>query len=53
MQDNTGFALHVPEKIATTTAPSVEQLMLIQQLDPHNLRTSQLKDNTPGERSPR
>jgi glutaconate CoA-transferase subunit B len=53
VQDNTGFALHVPESIATTTAPSVEQLMLIQQLDPHNLRASQLKDNPPGERSPR
>lgn len=53
VQDNTGFALHVPETIATTTAPSVEQLMLIQQLDPHNLRASQLKDNPPGERSPR
>ncbi|WP_137820697.1 CoA-transferase subunit beta [Pseudomonas sp. 2FG] len=53
VQDNTGFALHVPDSIATTTAPSVEQLMLIQQLDPHNLRASQLKDNPPGERSPR
>ncbi|WP_137887243.1 CoA-transferase subunit beta [Pseudomonas sp. 2FE] len=53
VQDNTGFALHVPESIATTTAPSLEQLMLIQQLDPHNLRASQLKDNPPGERSPR
>lgn len=53
VQDNTGFALHVPDSIPTTAAPSVEQLMLIQQLDPHNLRASQLKDNPPGERSPR
>jgi glutaconate CoA-transferase subunit B len=53
VQDNTGFALHVPASIPTTAAPSVEQLLLIQQLDPHNLRASQLKDNPPGERSPR
>lgn len=53
VQDNTGFALHVPASIPTTAAPSVEQLLLIQQLDPHNLRASQLQDNPPGERSPR
>lgn len=53
VQDNTGFALHVPQSIPTTRAPTLEQLMLIQQLDPHNLRASQLKDNPPGERSPR
>lgn len=53
VQDNTGFALHIANAIPTTAAPSVEQLMLIQQLDPHNLRASQLKDNPPGERSPR
>jgi glutaconate CoA-transferase subunit B len=51
--DNTGFALFVPQHIPTTAAPSVEQLTLIQRLDPHNLRASQLKDNPPGVRQPR
>ncbi|MFI8744526.1 CoA-transferase subunit beta [Pseudomonas sp. NPDC077186] len=48
--DNTGFPLHVPAEVPVTAAPSVEQLMLIQQLDPHNLRAAQLKDNPPGVR---
>ena len=51
VQDNTGFALHVPTQCPTTAVPSVEQLQLIQRLDPHNLRASQLKDNPPGQRS--
>jgi glutaconate CoA-transferase, subunit B len=51
VQDNTGFALHVPQDCPTTAAPSAEQLQLIQRLDPHNLRASQLKDNPPGQRS--
>ena len=50
VQDNTGFALHVPQDCPTTTAPTIEQLQLIQRLDPHNLRASQLKDNPPGQR---
>lgn len=50
VQDNTGFALHVPQDCPTTAAPTVEQLQLIQRLDPHNLRASQLKDNPPGQR---
>jgi glutaconate CoA-transferase subunit B len=50
VQDNTGFALHVPQDCPTTAAPAVEQLQLIQRLDPHNLRASQLKDNPPGQR---
>lgn len=51
VQDATAFPLHVPKKIPTTAAPTLEQLILIQQLDPHNLRASQLKDNPPGVRA--
>ncbi|MFJ2338889.1 CoA-transferase subunit beta [Pseudomonas protegens] len=51
VQDNTGFALHVPQHCPTTAAPTLEQLQLIQRLDPHNLRALQLKDNPPGLRS--
>lgn len=50
VQDNTGFALHVSQDCPTTAAPTVEQLRLIQRLDPHNLRAGQLKDNPPGQR---
>ncbi|MFJ7111478.1 CoA-transferase subunit beta [Pseudomonas sp. NPDC098740] len=50
VQDNTGFALHVPQDCPITAEPTVEQLQLIQRLDPHNLRASQLKDNPPGQR---
>lgn len=50
VQDNTGFPLHVPQDCPTTAAPTVAQLQLIERLDPHNLRASQLKDNPPGQR---
>jgi len=52
VQASTGFPLHIPGAIPTTAAPSAEQLALIRQLDPHNLRAKQLKDNPPGERAP-
>ncbi|QQD19581.1 ketoacid CoA transferase [Spongiibacter nanhainus] len=51
VQDNTGFPVHVPENIATTAAPTEEQLAVIQQIDPKNLRAKQIKDNPPGVRS--
>jgi glutaconate CoA-transferase subunit B len=51
VQGATGFPLHIPDAIPTTKAPTLEQLMLIQQLDPHNLRASQIKDNPPGVRA--
>lgn len=51
--DNTGFALHVADNCPTTAAPDAAQLRLIQRLDPHNLRASQLKDNPPGQRTAR
>jgi glutaconate CoA-transferase subunit B len=46
---STGFDVHVPNSIATTAAPSEEQLTIIRHMDPHNLRGKQLKDNPPGE----
>lgn len=49
--DNTGFALQVPELLPVTAAPSAEQLRLIAELDPGNLRSRQLKDNPPGVRA--
>jgi len=36
----TGFDLHVPTDVPTTADPSPEQLKLLTQLDPHNLRAS-------------
>jgi glutaconate CoA-transferase subunit B len=45
---STGFDVHVPDSIATTAAPSEEQLTIIRHMDPHNLRGKQLKDNPPG-----
>jgi glutaconate CoA-transferase subunit B len=35
-----------------TPAPSAEQLALITELDPLNVRSKQLKDNPPGVRNP-
>jgi len=48
--ENTGFDVHVPAMIAVTKAPTEEQLAIIRQMDPHNLRSKQLKDNPPGVR---
>lgn len=50
--ENTGFEICVPEHIAETAAPTNAQLAVIRQLDPHNLRAKQLKDNPPGDRRP-
>ncbi|WP_373090685.1 CoA-transferase subunit beta [Zhongshania sp.] len=49
--ENTGFEVHVPASIAVSTAPTEEQLDIIRQMDPHNLRSKQLKDNPPGVRA--
>lgn len=48
--ENTGFEIHVPENIPVTTAPTEEQLQIIAQLDPKNVRAKQIKDNPPGKR---
>ena len=45
------FEVHIPDNVVQTAAPTTEQLEIIRQLDPHNLRARQLKDNPPGDRS--
>ena len=42
VQQATGFALCIPDVITTTPDPTPEQLALLAQLDPHNLRASVL-----------
>ncbi len=49
--ENTGFPVEVPADVPTTPAPTAEQLAIIQQMDPHNLRAAQIRDNPPGDRS--
>ena len=51
VQENTGYPVHVPAEVPTTTAPSEAQLDIIAALDPHNQRAYQIKDNPPGVRS--
>ena len=49
--ENTGFEIHIPDEVPTTPAPSPEQLAIIAEMDPHNQRAYQIKDNPPGDRS--
>ena len=42
VQEATGFPLHIPAQVPTTADPSPEQLALLAELDPHNLRASVL-----------
>lgn len=49
--DNTGFEVHVPEHVPVTSAPTEDQLQIIQQLDPQNWRAKQIKDNPAGDRT--
>jgi glutaconate CoA-transferase subunit B len=49
--ENTGFPVHVAGDVATTPAPTDEQLAIIAALDPHDLRAAQIRDNPPGDRS--
>lgn len=49
--DNTGFELCIPDAIPQTAAPTQQQLDIIAEIDPHNLRSKQLKDNPPGVRA--
>jgi glutaconate CoA-transferase subunit B len=42
VQQATGFPVHVPADVATTPAPTAEQLALLARLDPHGLRASAL-----------
>jgi glutaconate CoA-transferase subunit B len=50
VQDSTGFPLYVPERLAEIAEPSVEQLAIIRELDPHDLRGKQLKGDPAGRR---
>ncbi|ACY32023.1 acyl CoA--acetate/3-ketoacid CoA transferase [Comamonas thiooxydans] len=40
VQEATGFPIHVPESVGVTPDPTPEQLALLAQLDPHNLRAT-------------
>ena len=51
VRDNTGFELAVIDHLSETPAPSSDQLSLMAELDPENLRAKQLKDNPPGVRA--
>ena len=51
VQENTGFAVHIPEDVPVTEAPTSEQLAIIVEMDPHNQRAYQIKDNPAGDRS--
>lgn len=49
--ENTGFELVVPNDVPTTPAPTAEQLAIIAEMDPHNQRAMQIRDNPAGDRS--
>jgi len=51
VEENTGYAVHIPDEVATTIAPTAEQLAIIATLDPQRQRDYQIKDNPPGDRS--
>ncbi|UJJ31555.1 CoA-transferase subunit beta [Halopseudomonas maritima] len=51
VQERTGFPLLKVENLGETPHPTAEQLAAIARLDPHNLRSKQLKGNPAGVRS--
>lgn len=51
VQAATGFALLKTEGLGETAHPNAEQLAIIRQLDPNDVRARQIKDNPPGIRS--
>lgn len=51
VQENTGFDLILAEDCSETPHPTGEQLDVIRQLDPRDVRARQLKDNPPGIRA--
>jgi glutaconate CoA-transferase, subunit B len=53
VQAATGFPLLKAADIATTAAPTAEQVEIIRRLDPHNLRASVIRNNPPGMRTAR
>ncbi|SFF57247.1 glutaconate CoA-transferase subunit B [Fontimonas thermophila] len=51
VQAATGFALVKAADLVETAHPTEEQLAIIRQLDPQNLRSQQIKGNPPGRRA--
>ena len=51
VQENTGYDIHIPDDVPTTTAPTAQQLAIIAAMDPHNQRAHQIKENPTGNRS--
>jgi len=51
VQARTGFPLRKAEGMGETAHPTAEQLAIIRRLDPHDLRSKQLKGNPRGIRS--
>lgn len=45
VQDNTGFDIHLPDQVPQSSAPTQEEMDVIRQLDPHELRYTVLKTN--------
>ena len=51
VQDNTGFELARLDTLGETSAPTEEQIAVLnERLDPHNVRATIFKDNPPGRR---
>jgi glutaconate CoA-transferase subunit B len=50
VQGETGFPLTTAETVATTPAPTEEQLAIIRRLDPTGIRATVIKGNPPGVR---
>jgi glutaconate CoA-transferase subunit B len=50
VRDKTSFGIHVPDHVGLTAAPTEEQLAIISDLDPHDLRAAQIRGNPPGVR---
>jgi len=51
VQESTGYPVYIPNDVATTAAPTQAQLAIIAEMDPHNQRAHQIKENPPGDRS--
>ncbi len=51
VQERTGFPLLKVDNLGETPHPTAEQLAAIARLDPHNLRSKQLKGNPAGIRT--
>lgn len=50
VRDNTGFDIALADEVTETAVPTQQQLALLEELDPLDLRARQLKNNPPGVR---